>query len=72
MKKDAYLIYVEHFGKVKSGSQVDHGDYIEDVGVDCDITGHLAVSLAVLDAKTGTFLRSKSEFNEEIKRLSDS
>ncbi len=73
--KEAYMIYVEKYGKVQSGNKLDKLDYGE-VGpndfVEYDERGKLAVSLAAQDVKMKVPLRSKAEFDKEIKRLTNS
>lgn len=75
MQKEAYSIYVEKYGKVKSGAKLDREDYGGRTAkgfVRYDEAGQLAVSLAAQDAKEGGLLRSRTDFDEQIKRLSGS
>ena len=70
--KEPYSIYLEKYGKVQSGNKLDRSDYCEMSGgafAEYDDERRLAVSLAAQDVKMKVPLRSKSEFEEEIKRL---
>jgi len=70
--KDPYMIYVETYGKVQSGSVLKRTDYgeISPSGITpYDEKGTLAISLAAQDVKTNTPMRSKSDFEEQIKKL---
>jgi hypothetical protein len=70
--KDPYLIYVETFGKVKSGNKLGKLDYGEMIGVGFkayDEKGTLAVSMAAQDVKIEAMMKSKKEFETEIKKL---
>ena len=72
MTQEAFDIYVESYGKVRSGKVLDQYDY----GVlknarfrEHDSNGKLAVSMAVQDLKDGKPMRTRSEFDTEFKRL---
>lgn len=70
--KEPYLLYVEAYGKVRSGSNLKNTDYgdITPGGIrPYDERGTLAVSLAAQDVKSDTPMRSKSDFEEQIKKL---
>ena len=70
--REPYEIYVEMYGKIKSGGKVEPGDFSEFDGQkneEYDERRKLAVSLAAEDAKNRYSMRTKSEFGEEINRL---
>ena len=70
--KEPYMIYTEKYGKVQSGNKLDTNDYgeMEAAGFEYyNEQGKLAVSLAAHDGKLNIPLRSKIEFEKEIKRL---
>lgn len=77
--KEPYEIYVEMYGKIKSGGKIEKGDFGEDSETDSggykfeeyDKKRKLAVTLAVDDATRGN-LSSVSEFEKEINRLQSS
>jgi len=67
---EPYEIYVEMYGKIKSGGKIKPGDFSEFDGQkneEYDESRKLAVSLAAQDADTS--MRTKSEFEKEINRL---
>ena len=69
--KDPYIIYVECYGKVQSGVVLSKKDYGE-LGssfTPFDEKGTLAVSLAAQDVKNGILIRSKKDFEDQIKNL---
>ena len=72
MTEQNYEIYVKAYGKVQSGTKLTNADYgipsLEGLKA-YDESGKMAVSLATQDVKTGKPMRSKSEFEEELKRL---
>lgn len=68
--KDAYIIYIEKFGKVQSGTKIEDKDYKRG-SVEFDERGKLAVALAALDVKRNVDLRTRSAFENELKRLSE-
>lgn len=66
------MIYVEIFGRIQSGDvlkEYDYGERKPEGFVAFDEKGKLAVSLAAQDVKNKTTMRSKSTFEEEIKKL---
>jgi len=70
---EPYEIYVEKYGKIKSGASLldsDFGELSDPSGgfVKYDEEHKLAVTLAAQDAKHDN-LRSKVEFQEELTRL---
>lgn len=69
--KDAYIIYVEKFGKIQSNSleDNDYGEAGPNGYVEYDERGKLAVSLAAVDVRRNVDLRTKSDFEQELKRL---
>lgn len=70
--KESYIIYVESYGKVQSGKTLDRNDFGEIVkgGLkQFDDKGKLAVSLAVQDVKLVFPMRTKKDFEEQIKKL---
>jgi len=69
--KEPYDIYVEKFGKIKSGGELQDNDYGEGIAANFenyDEVRRLAVSLAAQDADTRN-MRTKSECKEELNRL---
>ena len=68
-----YDVYVLKFGKVKSGHTLNQTDFgfVDDIGFrEFDKVRKLAVLLAANDAEHRLYMRTKSEFEEEINRLS--
>ncbi len=67
-----YMIYVEKYGKVKSGNKIKAGDYVN-IGVRGSTPysdeGKLAVSIAVEDCKNGIPMRTKVQLEEKIKKM---
>jgi hypothetical protein len=72
--KSHYEIYLEKFGKVKSGAKLEDLDYGEagfEGFVDYDEKGKTAVALAAADVKESNAMRSKAELLKELTRLCD-
>ena len=72
---EPYEVYVEKFGIVKNGHTLNQADFgfLDDDGIgfrEFDKVRKLAVSLAANDAEHRLYMRTKSEFEEEINRLS--
>ena len=65
---DAYIIYIEKFGKIQSGAKIEDQDYKQG-SIQFDERGTLAVALAALDVKRGVDLRTRSNFEQELKRF---
>ena len=67
-----YMIYVEKYGKVKSGNKIKAGDYV-DKGVKGSTPyrdeGKLAVSIAVEDCKNNKPMRTREQLEEKIKKM---
>lgn len=61
---NTYMIYVETYGRLQSGATLHRNDYEK-----IDERGKLALSLAAQDAKLNTPMRSKSDFEEQIKEF---
>jgi len=69
---EPYLIYVETYGKVQSGSKIKAADYGElhaEGFVEYDEKGKLGVALAAQDVKFNRIMRSKEDFEKEITNL---
>ncbi len=70
---EPYEVYVERYGRVKSGQKLNPDDFgcVDDVGFQgFDEVRELAVSLAVDDADNNIPMRTKSEFEGFIYRVS--
>jgi len=68
MAKSAYMIYVETFGKVQSGTKIENKDY-KTGSVEFTEWGKIAIALAAFDTKKQIMLRTQSGFNEKVRRL---
>ncbi len=68
--KDPYMLYIQTFGKVQSGTKVEDKDYKRG-SVQFDERQTLAVAVAADDAKKNITLRTRSSFEQELKRLSE-
>lgn len=66
-------IYVQTYGKVKSGTKITDKDFsfsnVPNGSVPFNDKQRLAVTIAIDDQKNGEELRSRSELEQEIKRL---
>ena len=69
---NAYMLYVEKYGKVKSGNKLDRNDYGKSSikgFVEYSNEEKLAVTLAAQDVKDEISLRSKEDLEAQIKKL---
>lgn len=76
--EDPYAVYVKMYGKVRGGHIPEDKDYRgrftggKAPYKEYDLPRRLAASLAVSDVKSGEDMRTKSDFEEELKRLLES
>ncbi len=66
--RDPYILYIQTFGKVQTGTKIEDKDYRRG-SVLFNEQQTLAVALAADDAKKNITLRTRSSFEQELKRL---
>lgn len=69
---DPFVIYVRTYGKIASGTKlvnVDYGVVGYEGWVAYPAEGQTAISLAAQDVKIGKPMRSKVEFESELRRM---
>lgn len=71
--EELYSLYIEIYGKVKSGKVIEEGDYRKEPrggvrGNKRPLKEKLAISLAIDHAKSSGIL-TKEDFEEEIQKL---
>lgn len=73
MQTDTYNIYARTFARVASGARITDADFggsrIRRLLWPFDMTGQVAVALAVQDVNQDSKLKSKAEFKAELRRL---
>jgi hypothetical protein len=69
LMNDAYQEYVQYVGIVRSGTAIVPSDYNTGLRRQKPMHLQVAISLAVEDVKAGTPLRTKPDFDEQLKRL---
>lgn len=73
MTQDSYSIYLRSYGKLASGARLTDRDYgtlrLRRLFRPFDESGQIAMALAVQDVNQDSKLKSKGEFEAELKRL---
>lgn len=76
MRTDPYTVYLRTYGKVASGAKLADADFpvrrLRRFLQPFDQSGEVAVALAVQDVNQDKPLKSKTEFEEELRRLRSS